>query len=146
MVDKVATKIIKCFRNNGKVLICGNGGSATMAEHFAGEFIGKFEMERAPLPAISLFGLASITSIGNDYGYEYIFTRQIEALGQPGDVLITLSTSGKSKNILNAIKQAKSQAMVVIDIPREGKTTAKIQEYQLKFIHDVARKVERILA
>lgn len=143
MVDDIATKIIKCFKNNGKVLICGNGGSSTMASHFVGELMGKFEMERAPLPAISLFDLATITAIANDYSYDNIFSRQIEALGNKGDILITLSTSGKSKNILKAITQAQENGMEVIEAPRRGWSTARIQEYQLKWIHSVAREVEK---
>ena len=138
-----AKKIIKCFKKGGKVLVCGNGGSATMASHLVGEFMGKFEHERQPLPAISLFDLATITAIANDYSYEDIFARQIEALGNEGDILITLSTSGGSKNVLNAISVAESKGLVVIQAPIDSLATAYAQEDQLKWLHRVVRKVEK---
>lgn len=140
--QKQVKLIVSSINNRGKILVCGNGGSATMASHFVGELMGKFEHERRPLPAISLFDLATITAIANDYSYDKIFSRQIEALGVMGDILITLSTSGKSKNVLRAIKQAKKQKMEVIEAPIVGVTTATIQENQLVWLHDVARGVE----
>mgnify|MGYP001563448651 CR=1 FL=1 len=140
---KIVQEIVQCFQSGGKIIVVGNGGSATMASHLAGEFIGKFEFQRKPLPAISLFDLSSLTAIANDYGYEYIFSRPLEALGKQGDILIILSTSGKSKNCLRAIQQAKKQYMTIIDWPRKGTSTAKIQEFQLKLIHDICREVEK---
>lgn len=142
-VQEISSTLLKAFRQNKKVLICGNGGSAAEAQHFAAELIGKFEKKRKALPTIALTtDTSALTAIGNDYGFEYIFSRQVEALGEKDDVLIVLSTSGKSKNCLKAIKQAKKQKMIVIDFPRKGSTTSEIQEYQLKLLHDVSREVE----
>ena len=114
-----------------------------MAQHFAGEFVGKYLHHRRPLPALSLTSeTATITAIANDYGYESIFERQVEALGNKGDILITLSTSGKSKNVINATKAAEVIGMDIIDFPREGSSTPEIQENQLKLIHKVCKIVE----
>ena len=124
-------------------MVIGNGGSATMASHMAGEFIGKFNYERKPLPAISLFDLAGLTAIANDLGYHNVFSRPLMALGKKGDILVALSTSGKSKNILKAIKWARNNGIKVIDWPRNGKNTANIQENQLRLIHRVCAKVEK---
>src|SRR3990167_1882854 len=143
--EAIANKLISCFRKGGKVLICGNGGSATMASHFAGELVGKFKKERLPLPAIALNDLAIITAIANDYGYFQVFRRQVEALGQKGDILVTLSTSGNSANILWAGDKAKELGMVVVTFPtnREtGKDTAGTQEEHLKLIHQVCSNIE----
>jgi D-sedoheptulose 7-phosphate isomerase len=140
-----ATKIIiEAFKKGNKLLIIGNGGSAAEAQHMAGELVGKFKYVRCALPAISLTTDTSvITSISNDFGFEYIFSRQIEALGESGDVLFTLSTSGKSKNILRAIDTAKSIGMEVIDLDRVGKNTPRIQEFQLLQIHKICESVEK---
>lgn len=142
----ISKKIVKAFRSGNKVIICGNGGSATMASHFAGEFLGKFEKNRDPLPAMSLAdNLAAMTAIANDYGYHHVFSRQVEAFGKEGDILIILSTSGKSFNCLLAAEMARLKNLVVIDFPREGNSSATIQEYQTKLMHDVCREVEREL-
>ena len=138
--------IVTCFRNGNKLLICGNGGSAAMASHLACEFMGKFERERPPLPAISLVTDSSfITAWSNDYvhGFDTIFVRQVTALGNRGDILIVFSTSGKSQNCLYAIEEAKKIGMGIIDWPREGNGTAQIQEFQFKLMHNVCREVER---
>lgn len=141
--QEIARTIIEAFKRGNKLLICGNGGSSTMASHFAGEFLGHFEKERKPLPAIALNDPAALTAIANDYGYKYVFSRQIEALGKEGDVLIGLSTSGRSKNILNAIITANLNKMIVIDFPREGIGAGNIQNFQLKLMHEVCRIVEQ---
>lgn len=141
---KAAVQIIDCFKNGGKVLICGNGGSAAMSQHMAAELAGKFEHNRRALPAISLTTDTSIlTAIANDFGFEHVFSRQVEGLGQEGDVLIGFSTSGKSKNVIAAMDIAGLRKMQIIDVPREGDTTAHIQEYQFKWMHDVCRIVEK---
>lgn len=102
-----AQKCIDCLKNGGKILLFGNGGSAGDAQHIAAELVGKYKARRKGLSAIALTtDSSSITSIGNDFGYEYIFERQIEALANSGDVAIGISTSGSSKNVLNAIKMA----------------------------------------
>ena|SRR3990167_1120901 len=140
---QIADEIVSCFENGHKLFAIGNGGSATMSSHLVGELQGKFEIKRKPLPAQTLFDLASMTAIANDYGYKYIFSRPLEALSGPGDILAVLSTSGKSKNCLEATKWAKKHGLVMIDWPRKGKGSAQIQEFQLKLIHDVCRKVEK---
>lgn len=115
-----------------------------MSQHMAAEFICKFEHVRRPLPAIALTTDTSVlTAVSNDFDFESVFTRQIIALGQPGDALIALSTTGRSPNVLNAIATAKRMGMTIIDFPRKGTSTAKIQEYQFKLMHDVCREVER---
>lgn len=139
---KIATIIIEAFENGNKVLACGNGGSAAEASHLVAEFLCKVRRPRAPLPAISLNDVAVITAIGNDYGFEHIFSRQVLALGNRGDVLVALSTSGNSKNVLKAISAAKSLGLKVIDWPRNGSNTPDIQENQLKDIHEVCLLVE----
>ena len=145
-MNKIASIILKAFRGGNKVLICGNGGSASQSNHFAGEFLCKFREFRRALPAISLTAdNATLTAIGNDFGFENVFSRQVEALGNKGDVLIALSTSGKSKNVLKAIEVAQEQELVVIDFPRKGSNVARIQEYQLKLMHQICDIVEQAI-
>jgi D-sedoheptulose 7-phosphate isomerase len=145
-VQDIASDIVDCFKRGNKILICGSGGSASQSQHMAAELMGRFEKDRAPLPAIALTTDTSfITAWSNDYDFRGIFQRQLEGLGKPEDILITFSTSGKSKNILGAIIQAKRMGIKVIDFPRKGKTPAEIQEYQLHAMHSVVREVERKL-
>lgn len=139
----ISKQLIDCFKRGNKVLICGNGGSASQANHFAAEFVCKYAKDRKPLPAISLCANNSLlTAIPNDYGFENVFSRQVKALGKPGDVLITLSTSGKSMNVKKAIIQASLLDMNVIDFPRKGEEVGEIQNYQLKLMHSICKKVE----
>ena len=106
--------MLTCVTSGGKVLACGNGGSAADAQHFAAEFVGRYERERPELAAIALTTDSSIiTAIGNDYDFSVIFSRQVRALGQPGDVLLAISTSGNSANVLAAIEAAHEREMVV---------------------------------
>jgi D-sedoheptulose 7-phosphate isomerase len=141
---RAANIIIKAFKRGNKLLICGNGGSAAESQHFAGELVGKFMYTRQGLPAIALTTDTSIlTSIGNDLGFDVVFSRQVEALGKRGDVLLTLSTSGRSMNILLAQKQAENMGMIVIDLSRKGNNTPEIQENQLKLIHKICGIVEK---
>ena len=140
----IANTIIKCFDYGNKLLICGNGGSAGEAQHMAGELISKLYVWRKALPAIALTTDTSIiTAIGNDLGFDNVFARQVEALGKKGDVLLVLSTSGKSVNCLNAMDIAFEKGLEVIDFPREGKDTPEIQENQLKLIHKVCNFIEQ---
>ena len=144
MDKQIADQIIEAFKQGNKLMICGNGGSAAMAQHMAAEFICKFEHVRAPLPAMALsVDTSCLTAVANDFSYEDVFARQVEALGKPGDVLLVFSTSGKSKNALKAADTAKSKGISVIDFPRKGPSTAKIQEYQFVLMHDVCREVEK---
>lgn len=147
MVAKTLAKIfIDTFENNGKVLICGNGGSATQSSHFADELLSKYKKPRQPLPAISLIDPGVITAIGNDFGFDQIFSRQVQALGNKGDLLIAISTSGKSENVNKAIQVAMQKGMAIIEWPREGDEIGKIQGYQLQLMHDVCEIVENYYA
>ncbi|WP_276511410.1 MULTISPECIES: D-sedoheptulose 7-phosphate isomerase [Pseudomonas] len=112
-----ATATIQCLKNGGKILLAGNGGSAADAQHIAGEFVSRFAFDRPGLPAIALTVDTSIlTAIGNDYGYEKLFARQVQALGQKGDIFIGYSTSGKSPNVLKAFEEARALGMVCIGL------------------------------
>lgn len=113
--NRIADICVASLRVGGKILICGNGGSAADSQHLAAELVGKLNFDRPPLAALALTdNTAVLTAIGNDYGFEHIFSRQIEALGKPGDVLIAMSTSGNSKNVLMAIAAAKNREITVI--------------------------------
>lgn len=109
------------FKCGNKILFCGNGGSAADAQHLAAEFVGRFQIERAGLPAIALTTDTSIlTAVGNDYGFECVFARQVEALGNRGDVLIAFSTSGNSPNVVKAIESAKTKGIACIGFTARG--------------------------
>ena len=113
--------VLGCLTAGGKVLACGNGGSASDAQHFAAEFVGRFERERPGLAAIALTTDTSIlTAIGNDYDFSQVFSKQVQALGQPGDVLIAMSTSGNSANVLAAVQAAHAKEMTVIALTGRG--------------------------
>lgn len=116
-VNEAALMIAISLAKQGKLLICGNGGSAADAQHVAGEFVNRFLLDRPPLPAIALSTDSSVlTSIGNDFSFEEIFSKQVLALGQPGDVLLAISTSGNSPNVLAAIKAAREKDLRVIGL------------------------------
>jgi D-sedoheptulose 7-phosphate isomerase len=113
--EAAAQACITCMRAGGKVLLAGNGGSAADAQHIAGEFVSRFEFDRPGLAAVALTTDTSIlTAIGNDYGYERLFARQVQALGRPGDIFIAYSTSGRSPNILRGLEAARTAGMVCI--------------------------------
>jgi D-sedoheptulose 7-phosphate isomerase len=152
VIFEAALLITGCLRNGGKVLFFGNGGSAADAQHLAAELVGRFVRERAGLPAIALTTDSSIlTAVGNDYGFEQVFARQIQALGQSGDVAVAISTSGNSANVLEGVKEARKrnlktigltgkdggtlaqQADVAITIP--STSTARIQECHIAIGH-----------
>jgi D-sedoheptulose 7-phosphate isomerase len=115
--EAAANACITCLQNGGKILLAGNGGSAADAQHIAGEFVSRFAFDRPGLPAIALTTDSSIlTAIGNDYGYEKLFTRQIQALGNKGDMFIGYSTSGKSPNILRAFEEARERGLICIGL------------------------------
>ena len=113
----VAQAAFDVLGRGGKILLFGNGGSAADAQHIAAEFVGRFQRERKALPAVALtVNTSSLTAIANDYGFERVFARQIEALGQPGDVAVALSTSGKSASVINAVDAAKSGGLVTVGL------------------------------
>ncbi|MCL2162381.1 MAG: phosphoheptose isomerase [Betaproteobacteria bacterium] len=154
-----------CLLNNGKILACGNGGSAADAQHFAAELVNRFEMERPPLAAVALTTDSSVlTSIGNDYEFAQIFSKQISALGQAGDVLLAISTSGNSSNILAAITAAHEREMRVVALTGKGggkvaelltqkdvhvcapiDRTARIQEIHLLVLHCLCDGIDCLL-
>ncbi len=159
-VIQAVTEITKAFQSNHKVLIFGNGGSAADSQHIAAEFIGRFQKERRSLPAIALTTDSSIlTALSNDYGYEVIFKRQIEGLGQKGDIAIGLSTSGRSKNVVEGLKQAKVLGLKTISLTGCGggevakqsdiklivpsDVTARIQESHICLFHIICELVEK---
>ena len=154
-IADAVSAIVGCITAGGKVLSCGNGGSAADAQHFAAEFVGRFERERPGLAAIALTVDTSIlTAVGNDYGYNAVFSKQVEALGAPGDVLLALSTSGSSANVLAAVDAAHGKEMTVVALTGNGgggmrdkltetdvhicvphERTARIQEVHLLVLH-----------
>jgi len=160
-----AMMIARCLLGNGKILSCGNGGSACDAQHFSSEMLNRFEMERPGLPAMAITtDSATITSIANDYGYEEIFAKQVRALGQPGDVLLAISTSGNSTNVSQAVLAAHERGMSIVALTgceggllaqtlREGDVeirvpsnrTARIQEVHLLVIHCLCDLIDREL-
>ena len=120
-IEKVADLLIQCLKKSGTIFWCGNGGSASDSQHLAGELVGRFVGDRRPLKSISLTADSAVmTCIVNDYGYEHIFSRQIEALGLEGDVLVGISTSGNSENVLRAFKVAKERGIATIGLLGKG--------------------------
>lgn len=114
-IQEIAVKSIAVFKNNGKMLLCGNGGSAADAQHIAAELSGRFYIDRPPLYAEALHVNSSyMTAVGNDYGYDFTYSRMLEAVGKEGDILIGISTSGNSPNVVNAIKQANKMGIFTV--------------------------------
>jgi len=115
LVSQVAMQIVQSFSVGGKVFFFGNGGSAADAQHLAAEFTGRYLKERSPLPALALsVNSSSVTAIGNDYGFDLVFARQLEALGKEGDVAVGISTSGNSRNVIRALEVAKSKSIFAV--------------------------------
>jgi D-sedoheptulose 7-phosphate isomerase len=158
-LEQVAVEISKSLRYGGKLLIAGNGGSASQSQHLAAEIVGRYTKERMGYPAVALTTDTSIiTAIGNDYGFNEIFRRQIEALGKRGDIFLAISTSGNSPNVLSAMEEAKKRGLVVVALTgRDGgkmkdlcdyhlniplKDTPRIQEFHEIIIHIIAELVE----
>jgi D-sedoheptulose 7-phosphate isomerase len=163
VIEQITDAILRCFRQGNKLLICGNGGSAADAQHVAGEFVNRFRYEHAALPAIALTTDTSIlTCIGNDSGFENIFSRQVEALGKPGDILVGISTSGSSQNILKALDAARGLGLTTITFTGEqgrekmgtqsdlclivpSTDTPRIQESHIFVWHVICGVVERTI-
>lgn len=121
VLDAASRRMASCIAGGGKILVCGNGGSAADAQHMTGELLGRFLMERRPLPAVALtVDTSTLTAVGNDYGYEDVFSRQVAGLGRPGDVLVAFSTSGGSRNVIRAIEAARDAGMTVIGLTGKG--------------------------
>ena len=156
-----ADKLAATFRAGGKALSCGNGGSMSDAMHFAEEWSGRYRSERPPLPAIAFSDPGHMSCVANDYGYAEVFARQVQALGSEGDLLLMLSTSGNSPNLLRAAEEARSRGVTTVgllgkgggkllplcDLPIivPGETSDRIQELHIKIIHIVIETVERAL-
>jgi D-sedoheptulose 7-phosphate isomerase len=135
VIEQITEAIIRCFQQGNKLLICGNGGSAADAQHVAGEFVNRFRYDHAPLPAIALTTDTSIlTSIGNDSAFENIFSRQVEALAKPGDILVGISTSGGSPNILKALDAARALGLTTIAFTGEKGRKKMGQKSDLCFV------------
>ena len=121
LVDKVSRRMAQSLADGGKILVCGNGGSAADAQHMTGELLGRFLMERPSLPAVALtVDSSTLTAVGNDYGFDDVFSRQVQGLGRPGDVLVAISTSGNSANVVKAIEAAHACGMVVVGFTGKG--------------------------
>jgi D-sedoheptulose 7-phosphate isomerase len=161
-IELIVGACVTSLRGGGKILLAGNGGSAADAQHIAGELVSRFAFDRPGLSAVALTTDTSIlTAIGNDYGYDNLFSRQIEALGKEGDVFIAYSTSGKSKNILNALQSAKASKLVTVGLTGENltemtdlcdyllrspsKETPKIQELHLVYGHIICGLIEDVI-
>jgi DnaA initiator-associating protein len=161
-IAKAGELLVTSLLNGGKVLTCGNGGSAGDAQHFSSEMLNRFERERPPLPAIALTtDMGTITAIGNDYSFNEIFSKQIKALGQAGDILLAFSTSGNSQNVIEAMRAALAKDMLIItctgkdggemaglmgendvEIRVPSNSTARIQEVHLVIIHSLCDLID----
>lgn len=143
-IIEITALITDCLKKNGKVILFGNGGSASDSQHIAAEFVGRFKKDRKALPAIALTTNTSIlTSLANDYGYEVVFAKQIEALGEKNDVAIGISTSGKAKNVVLGIKQAKKMGLKVIALTgRDGGDLAKLSDISLVVPSSVTARIQ----
>jgi phosphoheptose isomerase len=143
-VAKAADLIEQCLRAGNKLLVCGNGGSAADASHFATEFVVRFMKDRPAYPAICLAGDGGLlTAAGNDYGFDEIFARQVAAFGAPGDVLICLTTSGKSKNVKRALEEAKTRQLKTITfLGRDGGSTIGMADVELLVRSDSTARIQ----
>lgn len=129
--------MVKAIQNGGKILSCGNGGSMSDAMHFAEELTGRFRNNRPGLPAIAIADPTHITCVGNDYGFDFIFSRYVEAVGKAGDVLLAISTSGNSPNVLNAAKSAKDKGMKIVALTgKSGGELAEVADIELRAPHN----------
>ena len=160
LIERAGHLLLEAIRQDNKIISCGNGGSMCDAMHFAEELSGRYRNDRRPLPAISISDPSHLSCVGNDYGFEFVFSRMIEAVGRKGDVLFAISTSGNSVNVLKAIESAKKQGMKVIGLTGKdgGKMASfcdveirapksdyadRAQEIHIKVIHSLIDFVER---
>lgn len=160
---RVCQRLTACLSQGGQVLVCGNGGSAAESQHFAAELTGRFKRERRGWPALALtVDTSALTAIGNDYGFDRVFARQVEAFGRRGDVLVAISTSGRSPNVVAAAQEGRARGLHVVALT--GATpgalgaeadeviavpdadTARVQEVHLTVLHAICDEVERALA
>ena len=160
-VEQFAERLAETFLSGGKALSCGNGGSMSDAMHFAEEWSGRYRSERSPLPALAMSDPGHMSCVANDYGYEEVFARQVQALGNNGDLLLMLSTSGNSPNLIRAAEEARARGVTTVGLLGKGggrllplcdlgiivpgETSDRIQELHIKIIHIVIEAVERRL-
>ncbi len=160
-INSAINLMVASYKNNGRIFSCGNGGSMCDAMHFAEELTGRFRKERAPLPAMAINDASHMTCVSNDYGYDFIFSRYIEAWGNKGDVLLAISTSGNSPNVLLAVEAAKKKGMKIVGLLGKGggklkdmvdvslivdsNVSDRIQEVHIKCIHIFIEGIERSL-
>jgi D-sedoheptulose 7-phosphate isomerase len=162
LLERIVAVLHVCLRGGGKVLACGNGGSAADAQHLVAELVGRFREERRALAAIALTAdAATLTALGNDYGFERVFARQVEALARPGDVLIAISTSGNSPNVLQAAQSARTLGCTIIAltgahggqlaahtdllVKAPSTTVARIQEVHSLCIHVICETLDELI-
>jgi len=143
-IGEVANVIVECFKRGNKILICGNGGSAGDAQHISAELVGRFVRERIPLPSIALTtDTSALTAIGNDYSFEDIFKRQVEALANKGDIILGISTSGKSQNVINAFGAGSFKSCILIGLTGNGGGEFnKICDYNLVVPSSVTARIQ----
>ncbi len=158
-IGKAGELMVQALENKNKIISCGNGGSMCDAMHFAEELTGRFQKDRIPLPAFAICDPSHITCVANDFGFDYIFSRMVEALSQPGDILLAISTSGNSQNVIYAIESARQKGMKVVGLT--GKSGGKmatlcdveirvpyngysdrVQEIHIKVIHSLVHYIE----
>ncbi len=148
-IARAGVALAEALRSGNKVLACGNGGSAGDCQHFAAELVGRFERERAGLPAIALtVDSSALTAIANDYSYDVVFSRQVEALGREGDVLLALSTSGNSRNVIAAMRAARARGMTVIALTgRDGGEMSRMigpADHHLNVAHPRTMRIQEV--
>lgn len=161
-IEKAAQICVEALRNGNKIISCGNGGSLCDATHFAEELTGRYRDSRCPLPAIAINDPAYMTCVGNDFGFQNVFSRYVEGVGSKGDVLLAISTSGNSQNILDAVAKAQKKGMKVISLTSLGESklsplsdvaictprtahSDRIQEIHIKVIHILIQCIEEML-
>ena len=161
LLERIGMLIANCFENRGRVFCCGNGGSMADALHFAEECTGRFKEDRQPYPALALGEATHLSCVSNDYGFDHVFSRQVDAFGHDGDVLIMLTTSGNSQNLIEAAKAAKKRGVITVgivgrgggklatlcdlllDVP--GQSSDRIQEIHMMALHALVEAVESVL-
>ena len=146
LLTRSVNEMVKSLNNGGKIILAGNGGSAADAQHFAGEIVGRFMMEREALPAISLCVDPSVLScIGNDYGYNQVFARQVKGLGKAGDIFVAISTSGNSDNLIEAVKAAHGKGMIVVGLlGKDGGILKDLCDYPLVVPSALTPRIQEI--
>ncbi|BAX79767.1 D-sedoheptulose 7-phosphate isomerase [Labilibaculum antarcticum] len=158
-IENAGDAMVKALQNGGKIISCGNGGSMCDAMHFAEELTGRFRDDRPSMPAVAISDPSHITCVANDYGFDYIFSRYVEGMGQKGDVFLGISTSGNSANIINAVKAAKEKGLIVVGLTGKSggemaalcdveirvpweKYSDRVQEIHIKVIHCLIQYIE----